>query len=514
METASLAYQRGIRVNLGQFALQTVQVFCVGLTIGMERSVLPALAPEFGVAKGAYLFLASFVLSFGLVKGALNFVAGSLSDHIGRRRVMLAGWLAGLPIPLLIFFAPNWWWIIAANVFLGINQAFAWTMTVTSQVDLAGSHQRGLAVGINEASGYAAVGLAGLATSYLAALYGPRWALLVFGLAVIAGALILLVGMRDTLAWVHAEHAQSTPANETATGMPDWRDVFLLISFRDRTYRALCQGGVANKIADTLVWALFPVYFRAQHLGVVQIGWLTGIYAMVWGLSQLWTGHLADRIGRKPPIVAGFFLLAVGIAATAGAGSIPVGKRGGGHGHRHGAALSQPDRRNGRPRAAAMRGRALGTYRYWRDTGYAIGALLLGAVADWGGGVVPAMWATAALVALSGLWITLAVGESHQPARSRGRTHDQGRSRAMVRPGQPGGGATGLLRDPRFDRPPFGSGRLDCRQRRSLGRGDRPLRRADHVRNCDRLAPPSATGAGSARPIWSRADRLGNVRSL
>ena len=418
MEAAVLAHARGIRVNLGQFALQTAQVFCVGLTVGMERSVLPALAPEFGVAKGAYLFLASFVLSFGLVKGALNFAAGSLSDRIGRKRVMLAGWLAGLPIPLLIYFAPNWWWIVAANVFLGVNQAFPWTMSMTSQIDLAGSHQRGLAVGINEASGYAAVGLAGLGTSYLATLYGPRLALLAFGLTVMAGALLLLAGVRDTLAWVHAEHAETVTARPETAGMPHWRAVFLLVSFRDRTYRALCQGGVANKIADTLVWALFPVYFRARHLGVVQIGWLTGIYAMVWGFAQLGTGHLADRVGRKPPVVAGFFLLALGIAATAAARSVPAWEAAAAT-MGFGMALLYPNL------IAAMadlapplwRGRALGTYRYWRDTGYAIGALLLGAVAQWGGGVVPAMWATAALVAGSGLWIALAVGESHPPAR-------------------------------------------------------------------------------------------------
>ncbi|MHB8886313.1 MAG: MFS transporter [Methylovirgula sp.] len=422
MQLAAVTHQRGIGVNLGQFALQTVQVFFVGLTIGMERTVLPALSGEFGVAKGAYLFLAAFVLSFGLVKGVLNFVAGSLSDRIGRKRVMVFGWLAGLPIPLLIFFAPNWWWIIAANVFLGVNQAFTWTMTVTSQIDLADSHQRGLAVGINEAAGYLAVGLAGLGTGYLAALYGPRWALLLFGLAVIAAALGLLAGMRDTLAWVHAEHAQTKPAEGTVDAVSHWSSIFLLVSFRDPTYRALCQGGVANKIADTLVWVLLPVYFRSRDLGLVQIGWITGLYAMVWGLSQLWTGHLADRIGRKPPIVTGFALLALGIAVTAAVGSVVwwfaaaavMGV---------GMALLYPNL------IAAMadlapplwRGRALGTYRYWRDTGYAIGALLLGAVADWGGGVVPAMWGTAALVALSGLWIALAVGESRPRVRAAGR---------------------------------------------------------------------------------------------
>lgn len=413
IQKATPVHQRGIVVNLGQFTLQTIQVFFVGLTIGMERTVLPALSGQFGVTRGEYLFLGAFVVSFGLVKGALNFVAGSLADRIGRKTVLLVGWLAGLPIPLLIFFAPNWWWIIAANIFLGFNQAFAWTMTVTMHVDLAGSHQRGLAVGIDEASGYAAVGLAGLATSYLAALYGPRWALLVFGLTVIAAALALLIWVRDTLDWVHAEHAQTAAAGSQSADPAHPGSIFLLVSFRDRTYRALCQGGVANKIADTLVWVLLPVYFRSRGLGLVDIGWITGLYAVVWGLSQLWTGHLADRIGRKPPIVIGFALLSAGIAATAAAEStswwfaaaVAMGL---------GMALLYPNL------IAAMadlapplwRGRALGTYRYWRDTGYAIGALVLGAIASLSGEVVPAIWLTAVLVALSGLWIAIAVGES------------------------------------------------------------------------------------------------------
>ena len=423
MSHAAITHQRGIWINLGQFTLQTIQVFFVGLTIGMERTVLPALSGEFGVAKGAYLFLVAFVFSFGLVKGALNFVAGSLSDRIGRKTVLLLGWLAGLPIPLLIFFAPNWWWIIAANIFLGVNQAFAWTMTVNMHVDIAGSHQRGLAVGIDEAAGYAAVGLAGLGTGYLATLYGPHWALLVFGLTVIAAALVVLIWVRDTLPWVHAEHAQAN-RGEPHGGADAGRvgSVFLLVSFRDPTFRALCQGGVVNKIADTLVWALFPVYFLSRDLSLVEIGWVTGVYAVMWGISQLWTGHLADRIGRKPPIVSGFGLLAIGIALTAASGNIVLwfvaaaimGV---------GMALLYPNL------IAAMadlapplwRARALGTYRYWRDTGYAIGALLLGAVADLSGEVVPAMWTTAALVSLSGLWIALAVGESHPPTRIKVR---------------------------------------------------------------------------------------------
>jgi MFS family permease len=289
-------------------------------------------------------------------------------------------------------------------------------MTVTSQIDLADNHQRGLAVGINEAVGYIAVGLAGLGTGYLAVLYGPRWALLGFGLVVIALALILLLWIQDTIHWVHAEHAQ----NQQRAGAPAlapkasaWA-TFVRVSFRDVTYRALCQGGVANKVADTLVWVLFPVFFRLHGLGVVRIGWITGVYAMIWGLSQLWTGHLADRIGRKPPVVLGFSLLAAGLMGTAlvthfGAWIITAAIMG------LGMALLYPNL------IAAMsdvappleRGRILGTYRYWRDTGYAIGGLVLGLAAQWSNEVLPTIWLTAAIVALSGLWIALAVKETH-----------------------------------------------------------------------------------------------------
>ena len=405
-------HPRGIAVNRGQFGLQMLQVFFVGLVIGMERAVLPTVAHDFGVARGAFLFLASFVLSFGLVKGALNLVAGGLADRFGRKPVLLAGWLVAIPIPLLIYFAPNWWWIVAANAFLGVNQGFTWTMTVTSQIDLASSHQRGLAVGINEATGYIAVGLAGLGAAYLAQQLGARPALMLFGLVTIVTALATLVRVRDTLAWVHAEHAEAH-GTRPAGDVPSLAATFLRISFRDRTGRALCQGGVVNKIADTLVWVMFPVFFKTHGAGLVQIGWLTGVYAVIWGLSQLWTGHLADRIGRKRPVVAGFFLLASGIAVTAlGRGEgvwLPAAAVMG-----IGMALLYPNLIAAMSDRAPplIRGKALGTYRYWRDTGYAIGALLLGAVAQLAHAALPAIWIAAALVAASGLWIALAVEDT------------------------------------------------------------------------------------------------------
>jgi MFS family permease len=409
-------HRRGIAVNRGQFTLQAVQVFFVGLVIGMERAVLPTLAAEFGVKPGAFLFLASFVVSFGVVKGALNFVAGGLADHVGRKPVLTAGWLAAIPIPLLIYFAPNWWWIVAANVFLGVSQGFTWTMTVTSQIDLAASNQRGLAVGINEATGYIAVGVAGFGAAWLAHQFGARPALLAFGLVTIVVALTCLLWTRDTLAWVKAEHAEASPAApHHPDDTPSLGGIFLRISFRDPAGRAICQGGAANKIADALVWVMFPVFFKAHGAGLIEIGWLTGAYATVWGFAQLWTGHLADRIGRKAPIVAGFFLLAAGIAVTALGQSalvwLPAAVVMG-----IGMALLYPNL------IAAMsdrapplwRGKALGTYRYWRDTGYAIGALLLGAIAQAAGAPLPALWLTAALVAGAGLWIALSVPDDRK----------------------------------------------------------------------------------------------------
>lgn len=422
-------YVQGIRANLHQFIWQAVQVFFVGLVIGMERSVLPVVAAQdFGVPKSSFLYLLSFVISFGLVKGALNFVAGRLSERIGRKRVLILGWIAAIPVALLIFYARSWWWIVVANLFLGINQGFAWSMTVTSKVDITRAEQRGFATGINEFAGYAAVGLAGVATAYLTGLYGPRTALLGFALVITTVALLTaLLFVRETLPWAHAERHRHVAGVHVglqprfADGLPvhpTARQVFVYVSLRNATFSALCQAGVANKVADTLLWVLFPLYLHEQHLSLVQTGWVTGVYGMVWGTSQLVTGPLSDRIGRRTPVVAGLWLLAVGVASAvivhgfgAWIGSATI--------MGVGMALLYPNLIASVADIAypTWRSSALGTYRYWRDTGYAIGALALGLIAQSRGSVVPAFWVTAGWLVASGAWVLLRAQETH-PGRS------------------------------------------------------------------------------------------------
>jgi len=429
-------HRQGIRLNLHQFIWQAVQVGFVGMVIGMERNVLPVVAQQdFGVPKSSFLYLMSFVISFGLVKGILNFIAGRLSERIGRKPVLVMGWLAAIPIPLLIYFAPNWWWVVVANLFLGVNQGFAWSMTVTSKVDITRAEQRGFATGINEFAGYAAVGLAGVVTGYLASLYGPRPALLGFALLVIAAGLgTALLFVRETLPWARAESKRHADGKHTglkphfAEGLPAHPtalQVFTFVSFRHVTFSALCQAGVANKVADTLLWVLFPLYLHSHGLSVVDIGWVTGVYGLTWGASQLWTGPLSDRIGRKPTIVAGLWLLALGVASvtlvtgTAAwlAAAVVMGV---------GMALLYPNL------IAAVadishpnwRSSSLGTYRYWRDTGYALGALVLGLIAQAAGLIAPTFWFTAGLLTASGLWVLLRAQEtlprltSPSPSRS------------------------------------------------------------------------------------------------
>ena len=418
-------YRYGIRHNLAQFSHQLVQVFFVGLTIGMFRTVVPALAEsEFGVARGSFMMLMAFVTAFGFVKGTLNFVAGRMSERMGRKKVLLIGWLAAVPIPFMILYAPSWSWIVAATVLLGVNQGLAWSMTQTSKLDLTTADQRGLTIGLNEFSGYFGVAVAGIVTGYLATAYGPREGLMIFGLVVIAAAgLLTLLWVKDTLPWAHAEGRKHAAGQMTGpkprypvniSGTPTTWEVFTLMSWRDARMASVSQAGLVEKFVDALVWVFFPVYLYQHGLSLAGIGWVVGVYGFVWGMSQFLTGHLSDRVGRKKPIVAGMWLCGTGVALVLmGSGelwwSFAAAVMG------FGMALLYPTL------SAAVsdiahpnwRGSAIGIYRFWRDLGYGIGALLLGAVAALFGGIEAGFWFTAGAMFVSGLIVLLACEETH-----------------------------------------------------------------------------------------------------
>ena len=418
-------YIHGIRENLGQFSQQLLQVFFVGLTIGLQRNVVPALAEsEFGMAAGSFTLLMAFIISFGFVKGAMNFVAGRLSERVGRRKVLLWGWFAAIPIPFMILYGPSWDWIVAANILLGINQGFAWSMTVTSKVDITRAEQRGLATGFNEFAGYGGVAIAGLVTGYLAADFDPRMSLFIFGLTVIVIALIAAFALaKDTLPWARAEakaHDSGTHTGprprfpENVPAHPSTLEIFALVTFRHRTFAALSQAGCIEKFVDALVWAFFPVYLLGKGLTLPQIGWVIGVYGMVWGASQLWTGPLSDRWGRKVPIVLGMWIAGAGIAITMlvegfAAWCIAAAITG------VGMALHYPTliAAVGDISHPNWRGSSLGGYRFWRDTGYGIGALLIGIIADATGTMSAGFWFVAGAMGLSGLWVLIAAEETH-----------------------------------------------------------------------------------------------------
>lgn len=416
----------GIRDNLGQFLHQVVQVFFVGLTLGMMRTVVPALSEsEFGVPRGSFLLLTSFVVAFGVVKGVLNFVAGRLSERLGRRRVLFIGWVSALPIPFMVWYAPSWDWIVAATVLLGVNQGLTWSMTQTSKLDLARGDQRGFAIGINEFSGYVGVAVAGIITAYLAEHLGARLGLLVFGLvAVIVAGAATLLWVRETLDWARLEsvmHAEGDYAGPRArypkdvSPKPGTWEMFALMSWRDSRMAAFSQAGHVEKFVDALVWVIYPVWLYQQGLSLPTVGWVVGTYGIVWGVSQFFTGRLSDRIGRMRPIMWGMWICGIGVAlmplSAALAWQLSAAAVTG-----FGMALLYPNL------SAAVadiahpnwRGSAIGIYRFWRDFGYGVGALLVGIVAAVSGTLDLAFWFVAVAMLLSGLTV-LVFGEETLP---------------------------------------------------------------------------------------------------
>ncbi|CAN5800996.1 MFS transporter [soil metagenome] len=406
----------GLRANIAQFGLLVAVNALVGGMLGQERTVLPLLAErEFHLT--AYTAALTFILAFGAVKAVTNFVAGMLSDRIGRKPVLVAGWLVGLPVPLLIIWAPSWGWIIAANVLLGVNQGLTWSTTVIMKIDLAGPERRGLAMGLNEAAGYGAVAITALATGVIAAHNGLRPEPFYLGIAYAAlGLGVSALFVRETRG--HAQH-ESTNTTTTATATMTTREVFALATYREPALSAVSQAGMVNNINDGLAWGLFPILFASHGLSVGRIGVLAALYPAVWGLGQLATGALSDRWGRKHMIVGGMLLQAAALAAIAGtatfttwaAGTVLLGA---------GTAMAYPTllAAVGDVAHPAWRASAVGLYRLWRDAGFAAGALVAGIVAD-ALGLQAAVWTVAALTALSGCVVAVRMYETHPSALNR-----------------------------------------------------------------------------------------------
>ena len=425
----------GILPNLGQFVVLTLLVFFVGMTVGMERSVVPVLAQEeFRVASSSVIL--SFLISFGFVKALLNLFGGRLSESWGRKPVLVLGWLFAVPIPLMIIWAPNWWWIVAANVLMGVNQGLAWSMTVTAKMDLVGAQHRGLATGINEFAGYSGVAISALVTGYLAASYGLRPAPFYFGLAIIIAALgISLIFTKETIHHARAEAALGPPgaigaeveSNPSVGGGvlssrpslgPSFWDVFKLTTWQDRSLFAASLAGLLHKFTDALVWVSFPLFFRDRGLDVGQIGLIIGVYGLTWGVLQLFTGPMTDRVGRKWPIVAGLFLCGAGVWLTLAvsgmamwmSASAAIGL---------GMALLYPSLLSavGDVAHPRWRGTSLGVFRMWRDSGYAFGAIFIGVVSDVLG-FNYGFYLTAAAMFLSGGLVAIIMYET-APARRK-----------------------------------------------------------------------------------------------
>jgi len=401
----------GLRENFWQFSLLVVVNAFVGAMVGMERSILPAIAEdEFHLA--ARTAILSFIVVFGVTKALTNYFAGRLSDRFGRRVVLIAGWFVAAPVPFALMWAPSWSWVLVANVLLGVSQGLTWSTTVIMKIDLAGPKNRGLAMGLNEFAGYFAVALAALATGFVASHYGLRPEPFYLGVGFVAFGLALsALLVRETKHHVAAEVelGGKRPDDEQ---LPSARQIFWRTSLFDKNLSSVSQAGLVNNLNDGMAWGLFPLLFAGAGLSLGQIGTLAAIYPAVWGLGQLFTGAWSDHIGRKKLIVSGMWVQAVGIGVVAlssrfvgfASGAVLLGA---------GTAMVYPTllAAIGDVAHPSWRASSVGVYRLWRDLGYAVGALLAGAVAD-AFGLGSATWTIAALTFVSGTIVALRMKET------------------------------------------------------------------------------------------------------
>jgi len=405
--------QLGLRENLAQFSLLVAVNAFVGAMVGLERSTLPLVGREdFALTSNAAVL--AFIVAFGLAKAFTNLGAGALAERAGRRRLLIAGWALALPVPVLIAVAPSWGWIVAANILLGVNQGLAWSMTVVMKIDLVGPRRRGLALGLNEAAGYGGVALTAGLTGWLASEFAARDVLVIFGAVIAVAAFLLSVlFVRDTAAHVALEQA----SHHDDEPSPTLREAFARATYRVPVLRASSQAGLVNNLNDGLAWGLVPLFLAAHGAGAAEIGLVAAVYPGVWSVGQIATGHWSDSVGRKPLIVAGMLLQAVALALLAVSDGDVALAAGTAALLGVGTALVYPTLIAAISDAVSPVARApvVGVYRFWRDMGYALGAVIAGATADalsYGG----AIGLVAALTAASGLWVVVDMPGERRPA--------------------------------------------------------------------------------------------------
>jgi len=417
----------GLRENWPQFTLLVVVNACVGGMVGLERTTTSLIGTRVFHLSG-YLAVFSFIIAFGVTKALTNLAAGPLTARHTRKSLLVAGWVAGLPVPFILALAPAWWWIVAANVLLGVNQGLAWSMTVNMKIDLVGPHGRGLALGLNEAAGYMAVGATALATGYLAAVYGLRPVPELLGVLYAGAGLALSVLLvRDTAAHVAAE-AAAHPGGQAITTRQPFRTIFVETSWRNRSLRGASQAGFVNNLNDGLTWGVFPLLFASRGLGLAAIGLIKGLYPLLWGAGQLLTGRLADTLGRKPLIVTGMIVQAAAFPVALmlpgqalAAGVVSAVLLGAGTAMVYPALIaSVADHTH-----PSWRAQGLGVYRFWRDLGYAAGAVVAGLLAG-AFGLSTTVLAGGTLTLVSGLLAARWITGRRQPGTAVARTGEDG----------------------------------------------------------------------------------------
>jgi len=400
----------GLRQNAAQFSLLVLVNAFVGAMVGIERSILPIIA-EHDFALGAHTAVLSFIVVFGFTKAVTNYFAGRISDQFGRKQVLIGGWLVATPVPFILMWATNWSWILVANGLLGVSQGLSWSATVIMKIDLVGDKRRGLAMGLNEFAGYVAVAGASFATGLIAAHYGLRPQPFYIGVVFVSlGLLLSILLVRDTKA--HATHESFVNSSDHPISAPSAYEIFRQTSFRHRTLSTTSQVGFVNNLNDALTWGLFPLVFAAAGMGIQQIGVLAAICPATWGIAQLGTGPLSDKLGRKWLIAVGMWVQAIGIALVAVSSEF-MGFASGAGLLGFGTAMVYPTllATVGDIVHPSWRASSVGVYRLWRDLGYAVGAVLVGQVADRVGMTV-AMWIVAILTFSAGTAAALRMQET------------------------------------------------------------------------------------------------------